>query len=104
MPVTESAPNRLVLKSGSTSLTLDKDSGRAVLQRKIVIWRPKPAEEPLADITKVSTDMVVDRASGVEIWHTMLVFRSGAGWAFPAAEKQEAHDNVTAIRQFLDLP
>jgi len=34
----------------------------------------------------------------------MLVFRSGAGWAFPAADKQEAHDNVTAIREFLDLP
>ena len=66
MPVTERAPNRLVLKSGSTTLALDKGSGRAVLQRKIVIWRPKPAEEPLADITKVTTDMAVDRASGVE--------------------------------------
>ncbi len=89
MPVTESAPNRLVLKSGSTTLTLDKASGRAVLQRKIVIWRPKPAEGPLGEITKVSADVAVDRASGVEICHTMLVFRSGEGWAFPAADNKK---------------
>jgi hypothetical protein len=104
MAITERAPNRLVLKSGSTTLALDKDGGRAVLQRKIVFWRPKPAERSLSEITKVSADVAVDRASGVEIWQTMLVFRSGEGWAFPAGNKQEAEGDVTAIREFLNLP
>jgi hypothetical protein len=104
MPVTESAPNRLVLQAGSTTLTLDKDADQAVLQRKIVFWRLKPSEVSLSQIADVSADMAVDRASGVEIWHTMLVLHTGAGWALPAANKQEAHDNIAAIRKFLDLP
>jgi hypothetical protein len=58
----------------------------------------------LSQITDVNADMVVDRASGVEIWHTMLVLHTGEAWAFPAADKQEAHDNVISIRKFLDLP
>ena len=104
MPVTESTQNRLVLKSGSTTLTLDKEAGQAALQRKIVFWGLKPSLAPLSQITDVNADMAVDRASGVEIWQTMMVFNTGEAWAFPAADKQEAHDNVTAIRQFLNLP
>lgn len=103
MPVTESTPNRLLLKSGSTTLTLDKDAGQATLQRKILFWGPKPSEASLSEIADVNADMAVDRASGAEIWHTVLVLHTGAGWAFPAADKQEAHDNVTAIRKFLNL-
>lgn len=103
MPVTESAPNRLVLKSGSTTLTLDKDVGQAALQRKIVFWGLKPLQASLSQITEVTADMAVDRASGVDIWHTMLVLDSGEAWAFPAADKQEAHDNIAAIRKFLNL-
>ena len=103
MSVTENAPNRLVLKSGSTTLMLDKDRGRAVLQRKVVVWRLKPSEGSLSQISDVSADMTVERASGCEIWQTMLVFATGEGWAFPAAHKQEARDNVTAIRKFLNL-
>ena len=103
MPVVESAKHRLVLKSGSSTLTLDKQTGRAILQRKVVIWRLKPSEVSLSQILDVSADRSVDRASGVEIWHTMLVLSGGEGWAFPAANKQEANDNITAIRKFLDL-
>ncbi|HET7680068.1 MAG TPA: hypothetical protein VFK79_08050 [Xanthobacteraceae bacterium] len=104
MPVTESTPNRLVLRSGSTTLTLDKDVGQAALQRKIVFWGLKPLQASLSQITDVTADMAVDRASGVDIWHTMLVFDSGEAWAFPTADKQEAHDNIAAIRKFLNLP
>ena len=103
MPVIGSGRNRLVLKSGFSTLTLDKQTGRAIFQRKVVIWRLKPSEASLAQISDVSSEGSVDRASGVEIWHTMLVLSTGEGWAFPAASKQEAHDNVTAIRQFLNL-
>jgi hypothetical protein len=104
MPVTESAPNRLVLQSGSTTLTLDKGADKAVLQRKVLFWSSKPSEVSLSQIADVSADMAVDRASGIEIWHTMLVLQTGAGWVFPAENKQEAHDNIAAIRKFLNLP
>jgi hypothetical protein len=41
MPVAENTPRQLVLKSGSTTLPL-KDAGKAILQRKLLIWRLKP--------------------------------------------------------------
>lgn len=46
MPVTEETPRQLVLKSGSTTLTLDKDAGKATLQRKLLIWKLKPIARP----------------------------------------------------------
>jgi hypothetical protein len=43
------------------------------LQRKLLIWRLKPIEAPLSDVSDVTVDTAVDRASGVEVCHTMLV-------------------------------
>ena len=77
MPVTENTPRQLVLKSGSATLTLDKEAGKATLQRKLLIWRLKPIEAPLSDVSDVMVDTAVDRASGVEVCHTMLVRRTG---------------------------
>jgi hypothetical protein len=101
MPVTENTPRQLVLKSGSTTLTLDKDAGKATLQRKLLIWRLKPIEAPLSDISDVTVDAAVDRASGVEVCHTMLIRRTGQAWAMPAADKKDAEINASAIRDFL---
>lgn len=103
MPITENTPQRLVLQSGSTTLTLDKEAGKASLQRKLLLWKLKPVEATLSDVADVSVDTAVDRASGVEISHTMLVTRAGAGWALPAADKKEADANRAAIRSFLGL-
>ena len=103
MPITENTPKRLVLQSGSTTLTLDKDAGKASMQRKLLLWKLKPVEAPLADVADVNVDATVDRASGVEICHTMLITRAGAGWALPAADKKEAQANASAIRGFLGL-
>jgi hypothetical protein len=103
MPVTERTSHRLVLKSGSTSLTLDKTAGKAVLQRKILLWGLKPGEARLSEISDITTDTAVDRASGVEVCHTMLIMHSGQGWAFPAADKTEAEMNAAAIRHFLAI-
>ncbi len=103
MPVTESTPRRLVLKSGSTTLTLDKDVGKAILQRKLLFWGLKPLETALSDVTEVTVDTAVDRASGVEVCHAMLVMRTGAAWAFSAADKQDAQKNAAALREFLGL-
>jgi hypothetical protein len=104
MPVTERSPQRLVLKSGSTTLTLNQEAGKAILQRKLLFWNLKPAEAPLSDIADVTIDAGIDRASGVELCSTMLVLRTGAGWAFPAADKKDAQASVDAIRGFLGMP
>ena len=79
--------------------TVDK----AVLQRKVLLWGLKPVEAPLSEISDITTDTAVDRASGVEVCHTMLIMHSGQGWAFPAADKTEAEMNAAAIRHFLAI-
>ena len=48
----------------------------------------KPIEAPLSDISDVTIDTAVDRASGVEVCHTMLVRSTGEAWALPAADKK----------------
>ena len=101
--VIESTPQRLMLQSGSTTLTLDKAANTAVMQRKMLFWSLKPLSKPLADVTDVTLDAVVDRASGVEVCHAMLVMRSGEGWAMPANDKPSARAAIAAIREFVGL-
>lgn len=101
MPPLGLAPRHLVLKSGSTTLTLDKDVGKASLRRKFLMWKLKPAEAPLSEITRVKIDAAVDRASGVEVFRTTLVMRTGKAWALPAENAQDAQKKATAIRTFL---
>jgi hypothetical protein len=103
MSVTGSASRQLVLTSGSKTLTLDKDADKAILQRKLLFWELKPAEAPLSNVVNVTVDSAVDRASGVEVCHTMLIMRTGEGWAFPAANRQDAQTKATTIRDFLGL-
>jgi hypothetical protein len=103
MPITEKTPHRLVLKSGSTTLTLDKTAGKVVLQRKVLLWGLKPVEASLSEVGDITVDTAVDRASGVEVCHTMLIMQAGAGWAFPAADKAEAETNAAAMRDFLGM-
>ena len=104
MPILENTQTRLSIKSGSTTLTLDKTSGKITLQRKLLLWQQKPLEKPLPDVVSVSVDAAVDRASGVEVCHTMVVFRAGDAWALPAADKNEAQGNASAIRDLLKVP
>jgi hypothetical protein len=100
----ESTSRRLVLRSGATTLTLDKDANKASLQRKLLMWNRKPVEQPLADIVDVTLDTAVDRASGVEVCSTMIVSRPGAAWAFPATDKKDATATAQRVREFLGLP
>jgi hypothetical protein len=104
MAIVESTSQRLVLQSGSTTLTLDREARKLSLQRKILLWQKKPLETALSEVTDVSVDTAVDRASGVEICHTMVVFRDGQGWALGAADKTEAQAHAAAIREFIGLP
>ncbi len=103
MPVVESSTKRLVLQSGSTTLSLDRDSGEMTLQQKILFWKPKPAKAKIADVAEVKLDTVVDGASGVELHHTMMVMKDGQGWALPARDKSEADTNTAKLREFVGL-
>jgi hypothetical protein len=102
MPATENAPRHFVLKSGSTTLMLDKDVGKASLRRKFLIWNLKPAETPLSEITQVKIDAAVDRASGVEVFTPCSSCELQA-WALPAANAQDAQTKATSIRAFLGV-
>lgn len=101
--IIENTAQRLALQSGSTTLTLDKAAGSATLQRKTLFFARKPLERPLSDIADATVDAAVDRASGVEVCHTMLVTRSGEGWAIAANDKKGAQEAAAAIRAFLGL-
>jgi hypothetical protein len=103
MGVIEATSQRLVLRSGSTTLTLDKQAGKATMQRKFLLWGLKPAELPLSEVADVTVDAAVDRASGVDVCNTMLVSRAGAAWALPAADKKDADKTAAAMREFLGL-
>jgi hypothetical protein len=103
MPILENTANRLVLRSGSNTLTLDKDAGTASLGRKMLFWNLKPVALPLSDITEVKLDAVKDPVSGAMICHTMLLTRSGSAWAFAEAEKKDAEAAIAAVRGFLGL-
>jgi hypothetical protein len=99
--IVENTPQRLALRSGSTTLTLDKAADRATLQRKLLFWALKPIEHPLGEVSGSTVDVAVDRASGVEVCNTMLLMRAGEGWALPAADKKDAEASAKAIREFL---
>ena len=104
MPVTENTPRQMVLKSGSTTLTLDKDAGKATLQRKLLIWRLKPIEAPLSDVSDVTVDTAVDRASGVEVCHTMLVRRTSEAWALPGRGQKRCRDQCVCNPRLSGAP
>ena len=103
MAIVENTANRLVLKSGSATLTLDKTAKKVIFQRAGLLWKPKPMEAELSDITDVTLDSGLDRASGVEVCNSMLVKKDGVGWAFGANDKAEALSNIALIKKFLGL-
>lgn len=95
------SPQRLVLKSGSTTIVLDREASQASLQRKILFWARKPLAHPLASITEARVETIVDPASKAEMCSVMLRMREGGGWALSARDKQDAAAAVAAIRDFL---
>ena len=102
MAILEATKTRLVL-AGSTTLSLDKATGKVTLQLKLLFWQRKPIEVPLSDVIDASVDAAVDRASGVEVCNTMVILRAGQGWALAATDKKDAQASAIAIRQFLGL-
>ena len=96
-------PRRLVLKEGSTALTLDKDSGKATLQQKILLWNKKPIEFRLSDIEDVSVKSEKDGLSGAEIHHSILRRRTGEITVLTTEEAKDAAATVSKLRGFIGL-
>jgi hypothetical protein len=61
----ENTPERLVLRSGGTTLVLDKEAGAASLRRKTLWWDHKPISVPLADICDVAVMPAIDRSAAL---------------------------------------
>ena len=99
----ERSPQKMILKSGSTTLTFDKEAGKVTRQRKVLLWARHPTESPLSDIAEVKVDAATDPMSGAEVCSTRLVLRTGIGWVLPAADKQDATATTAAVREFLGL-
>jgi hypothetical protein len=99
----ERTPQRLVLRLGSTTVTLDKEAGAATMERRLLFWSRKPVERPLSDFARVTIDTNVDRASGVELCSPMLVMHDGSAWALKPTGRQDATQVAAVIRDFLRL-
>ena len=69
----------------------------------MLFWSLKPLTKPLSDVVDLTVETTIDRASGVEVCHAMVVMRTGDAWALAENEKKGAQDAVEAIRQFLGL-
>ena len=103
MPTIEKTAKKLVLKSGATTLTLDKDAGTAHMQRKFLMFNLKPLQAPLSDVVNFEVDAGVDRASGIEVCNTMLITKEGAAWAIPVTDKKDAQTTAATLKEFLGL-
>ncbi len=103
MPITENTSKRFVVKQGSTVLTLDKDAGKGVMTRKLLMFNLKPIEFALADVTGVDVDAGMDRASGIEVCNAMIITKAGAGYAVPAQDKKDAEVTAAAMKKFLGI-
>jgi hypothetical protein len=103
MATIESTPQRLVLRSGSKTVTLDKEACKVSMQRKMLFWNRSPIEKPLTEIVDATVDVAVDRSSGVEVCNTMLISRAGEGWAVPASDKKDAEANARRIKEYLGI-
>ena len=99
----ESTPRKLVLKEGSTTLTLDKDSGKATLQHKILLWSKKPVEFALTDIDDIAVKSDKDGLSGATIHHSVLHRRTGEIAILTTEEAKDAEATVKTLRGFVGL-
>ncbi|MGA7311023.1 MAG: hypothetical protein WBX05_18935 [Pseudolabrys sp.] len=99
----EGTPRKLVLKEGSITLTLDKDSGTATLQQKMLLWNKKPVKFALSDIDDIAVKSDVDGLSGAVIHHSVLHRRTGEVAVLTTEEAKDAAETVKKLRGFIGL-
>jgi len=99
----ENTARKLVLKEGSTTLTLDKDSGKGTLQHKVLLWNKKPVEFALSDIDDIAVKSDKDGLSGAMIHHSVLHRRTGEISVLTTEEEKDAAATVKKLRSFVGL-
>ena len=99
----EISQHKLVLKQGSTTLTLDKDAGKATLQQRLLLWNKKPVQFALSDIDDIAVKSDKDAMSGASIHHSVLHRRSGEIAVLTTEEAKDAADTVKVLRDFVGL-
>ena len=99
----EETPRKLTLKAGSTTLTLDKDSHKATLQQKMLLWNKKPVEFEIDDIDDIAVKSDVDGLSGAAIHHGVLHRRTGEIVVLTTEEARDAAETVKKLRGFVGL-
>ena len=99
----ESTHRKLVLKEASATVTFDKDSGKATLQRKFLFWNKKPVEFALSEIDDIAVKSDKDSLSGASIYHSVLHRRSGEILVLTTEEAKDAETTVRKLRDFVGL-
>ena len=97
----EVTPSKLILKAGSTTLTLDKTSGLATLQQKLLLWSKKPVQFALSDIDDIAVKSDKDAMSGASIHHSVLHRRTGEVTVLTTEEAKDAAETVNKLRGFV---
>ena len=85
----------------STTLTLDKASGNATLQQKLLLWRKRPVEFPLSDIDDIAVKSDQDPMSGASIHHSVIHRRTGEIAVLTTEEASDAAETVKKLRAFV---
>ena len=99
----ENSTRKLVLKEGSTTLTLDKDSGKGTLQHKVLLWNKKPVEFALAEIDDIAVKSEQDGLSGAAIHHSVMHRRTGEITVLTTEEAKDAAATVKTLRDFVGI-
>jgi len=99
----QETPRKLVLKAGSTTLTLDKDYGKATLQQKMLLWNRKPVEFDISDIDDIAVKSDIDGLSGAAIHHSVVHRRTGEVTVLTTEEARDAAETVKKLRGFVGL-
>jgi hypothetical protein len=103
MAIVEHTAQKLVLRSGSTTLSLDGAAKQITLQSKVLFWQRAPAHAAFNEVADVKLEEVHDGASGAEIYNAMVVLKTGKGWAVTADTKTQAEEEIAALRKFIGL-
>ena len=104
MAIVENSPQKLVLRSGSTTLTFDNTAKQMTLESKVLFWKRAPAHAAFQDIAEVKIEEGHDGASGADLYGTMVVMKTGNAWAVPADNKKQAEAEIAAVRKFVGMP
>jgi hypothetical protein len=95
--------DRLVLQSGPTTVVLDKNAGKAILDRKSLLWARDPVERPLSSISGARVSTKIDEESKANICSLTLLVREDDGWVLRASDQQDAAAAATTVRLFLGI-